>query len=523
MSIKKIKQFWEAKPLESLLLIGFLARFIAVIFSKGFGMFDDHFLVIESAQSWVDGTDYNDWLPWSEGNKGPTGHSFLYSGIHFVLFSLMKLFYIEDAQLKMFVIRLLHSLWSLLTIYFGYKITQKISNDKNARSVGLLLALYWFFPWISVRNLVEVVIIPLLLWAIWILISNYYNSKISLNYIFAGILLGLAFSTRFQSALFIIGIGLALITILNWRAIIGLIFGFVITTLVFQGVVDWILWGKPFSEMRVYIQYNIDHSNDYIVSSWYTYLLLIGGILIPPLSIMLFTGFIFTWRKHLLIFLPTFLFLLFHSIFPNKQERFILTIIPFIIILGVIGWDNLSQKYAMIRRNNKLITYFIIFFWVINMILLPIISIHYSKKARIEAMRYLSKYLASENDKLKYDKTYFVLMENSNASSATLPPEFYLEHWIRSYDVNVNCSIDSIYNTFVVKGQEYTPRFFLFEENKNLDQRVESIKKYFPNIVYETTIEPGFNDELMCKLNPINANQTIVIYRNKDFYHNKLK
>lgn len=521
--MKKIKQFWEEKPLESLLLIGFLTRLIAVVFSKGFGMFDDHFLVVESAQSWVDGTDYNNWLPWTPGNEGPTGHSFLYSGIHFVLFYLMKLLYIEDAQVKMFIIRFLHSLWSLLTIYFGYKITQKISNDKNARGVGLLLALYWFFPWISVRNLVEVVIIPLLIWAIWILITFHDKSKFTVKYIFAGVLLGLAFSIRFQSALFILGIGLALIVMSNYRAILGLLIGFIVTTFVFQGFVDWILWGKPFSEMRVYIQYNIDHSKDYIVSSWYTYLLLTGGILIPPFSIMLFSGFVVSWRKHLLIFLPTFIFLLFHSIFPNKQERFILTIIPFIILLGTIGWDNISHKIAIINRNQKLFNYFVIFFWAINIVLLPIVSMHYSKKARVEAMRYLSSYLTDDKDKLKYDKTYFLLMENSNASSATLPPEFYLEHWILSYDVNINCSIDSIYNSYVLLGQSYIPRFFLFEENKKLDQRVASVKKYFPNIEYETTIEPSFMDELICRLNPINANQTITIYRNKDFYPNKIK
>jgi hypothetical protein len=521
--MKKIKFYWETKPIESLLIIGFLARLIAVFFSRGFGMFDDHFLVIESAQSWVDGTDYNDWLPWSPGNSGPTGHSFLYSGIHFVLFYLMKLLYIQDAQIKMVIIRLLHALWSLLVILYSYKITQKISNEKNARSVGLLMALYWFFPWISVRNLVEVVIIPLLIWALWILIKNNDNKKFSGKLILAGILLGLAFSIRFQSALFIIGVGLALLILKNWRAIIGIIIGFILTTLIFQGLVDWLLWGKPFSEMRVYIQYNIDHSKDYIVSSWYTYLLLIGGILIPPVSIMIFSGFISTWRKHILIFLPTFIFLLFHSIFPNKQERFILTIIPFIILLGIIGWNEIADKIHFIKKSKKLFNYFWVFFWIINLILLPIVSSHYSKRARIEAMRYISGYLKNEKDKLKYDTTYFLLTENSNASSSVLPPEFYLEHWIKSYDVNINCSIDSIYNSFVIRGEQFTPRFFLFEENKRLEERVASVKKYFPNIEYETTVEPGFIDELICRLNPINANQSIIIYRNKDFYPNKLK
>lgn len=74
-----------------------------------------------------------------------------------------------------------------------------------------------------------------------------------------------------------------------------------------------------------------------------------------------------------------------------------------------------------------------------------------------------------------------------------------------------------------MKNPDWVPRFILFEENKNLDARIANMKKYFPNIEYETTIEPGFIDNLLYKLNPINANQTITIYRNRDFYPQKIK
>jgi hypothetical protein len=115
------------------------------------------------------------------------------------------------------------------------------------------------------------------------------------------------------------------------------------------------------------------------------------------------------------------------------------------------------------------------------------------------------------------------MVENSNASSSKLPPEFYLGHWILSYDVNLTCTVDSIYNQYAKKNQEYVPRFILFEDQKLLEQRISHVKEFFPNIEYETTIEPGFFDKLLYKLNPINANQTIVIYRNKDFYPQKMQ
>ncbi|MCC7051238.1 MAG: hypothetical protein IT239_05605, partial [Bacteroidia bacterium] len=78
--INKIKSFTNKRPLAFVLLVAFIPRFIAAIFSKGYGMHDDHFLVIEAAQSWVNGYDYNAWLPWTQGNQGPSGHSLFYVG-----------------------------------------------------------------------------------------------------------------------------------------------------------------------------------------------------------------------------------------------------------------------------------------------------------------------------------------------------------------------------------------------------------------------------------------------------------
>ncbi len=41
------------------------------------------------------------------------------------------------------------------------------------------------------------------------------------------------------------------------------------------------------------------------------------------------------------------------------------------------------------------------------------------------------------------------------------------------------------------------------------------MKSVYPEIEFETIIEPGFMDRVMYWLNPINDNQNIFIYRNK--------
>ena len=76
-------------PLQQLLIVGFVVRLFSVFFSKGFGWHDDHFLIIEAAQSWVDGFDYNDWLPSeSHPERQAQGHPLFYVGINYVFFYL---------------------------------------------------------------------------------------------------------------------------------------------------------------------------------------------------------------------------------------------------------------------------------------------------------------------------------------------------------------------------------------------------------------------------------------------------
>ena len=142
--IQKIRKYWDEQPLILILGSAILFRMIAVIFARGWGMIDDHFIVIESAQSWVDGKDYNFWLPGTIGNKGPTGHNFFYPGIHFLLFTLMKWTHINDPQVKMLIVRVLHGAFSLITVYLGYHIVYTLSEKRSAKLAGLLLAIYFF-------------------------------------------------------------------------------------------------------------------------------------------------------------------------------------------------------------------------------------------------------------------------------------------------------------------------------------------------------------------------------------------
>lgn len=499
--MEKIKRYWEEKPLLLIMVLAMLFRLLAVIFSKGFGMHDDHFLIIEAAQSWADGSDYNNWLPGSNGNTTPSGHSFFYVGFHYLLFLFLNYLHIDDPSVKMYIVRFLHAIYSLIVVYLGYKITYKLSGKKIARATALLLALFWFMPFLSVRNLVEIVCIPLLIYGTWLIVKKQNNNKKLLIFLFSGFIFGLAFSVRFQTLMYTGGVGLALLMQKKWKETIFYGMGVICSIVLVQGVIDMFIWGYPFAELTEYIRYNIENAYNYNLIAWYSYILLVLGILVPPVSLMLIFGFFRFWKKYLIIFLPTLLFFIFHSYFPNKQERFILPVIPFIIILGMIGWSEFVNKSEFWKKRQRILKVCWIFFWVINLMLLPVISTTYSKKARVEVMVYLSKY-----DGIKY-----LVAEDSDNRSVKLLPEFYLGQWINIFEVDENGSVELLPKNII--EEKSSPSFVLFFGDKNLNERVEKMNVVFKDLKYETTIEPGFMDKVLHWLNPVNANQPITIYR----------
>lgn len=503
--IATIKNYFNTHPLRFAIFAGLLFRLLATIFSKGFGFFDDHFLILEAAQSWVDGTDYNYWLPSNlDPSRQPQGHPYFYVGIHYLLLKFQTIIGITDPQGKLYLIRLLHALWSMLTVYYGFKIAYKKSNPKVASWVALALALYWFFPFLSVRNLVEIACIPPLVIATWLVVknNNQLNAKTAL---YIGLMLAISFSIRFQTIIFSAGFGLALLILkVNIKHLILIVIGFISTAFITLGLLDIYVWGKPFVEFMAYVQYNIDNATVYGVDVWHMYISIILGLLIPPISILVVAGYFKNWKKEPLLFWPTFLFFAFHTYFPNKQERFILPIIPFIIILGFIG-----AYQIIIKRNweqKKWVKNVILFCITINLILLPILTLSYSKRNRVEAMCYIAK---------QKDCVRLIIEDSNREDDFTMPPQYYLQNWTSTYGITKKFTPDSMLAHYKGMLPKDKPNYVVFMQAENINQRVDSLRKRFPSLHYEATIQPSFIDKTMHFLNPLNDNQTTYIYKIK--------
>ncbi len=504
-----IKKLWNEKPLALILFVGAIFRLIAVLFSKGWGMHDDHFLVVETAQSMLNGSDFYNWIPDSPDDT-PDIHNYFYPGLHYLLFGLLESIGLYDPQGKMYVVRFLHAAYSMLTIVLGYKISLRLSNQQIAKQVGLLLAMLWLFPILSVKNLVEVVCLPPLLYSTYLLLKNQTKQAISLE-LLAGLFAGLSMGIRYQTALFIGGFGLYLL--INRRFVGAVLFG-VMAAIGFSitQVGDLIIWGEPFAEFSEYIKYNLKHKTSYFDRPWYMYFLTIGGLLIPPISLFWMFGFgralKTDWKKHLLLFLPAFLFFAFHSYFPNKQERFIIPVLPFLIILGHIGWNQFTLESKFWNKNKKLHKGFWVWFWTLNTLLVMVLSFSYTKRNRVESMTWLYHQEDYQN----------MIIESSHKHDFLMPALFYLDHWENYYYITKKLPAEQLRTTIdQLQNPELVPNYVVFFEEVELEERIERFEtNYGQQLELATVIQPSLIDHLLFTVNPNNDNQTTYIYKIKE-------
>lgn len=486
-------------PLRTLTIIALVPRLIAAIFSQGYFAHDDHFLIIEAAASWVDGFDYNYWLPWNQGaNPTPSGHSFFYVGLHYVLFSALKVLHITDPKAMMLVVRLLHALWSLVVVRVGYRIALHLSDNVIAWRAGLWLALFCFMPFLSVRNLVEVVCIPFLMLGVWRLVRNTEGPSVK-DALIAGVWIGMAMNVRFQTIFFAAGPGLALLLQRRWVPAITYGLGLALPLLMIQGSIDMVLWKRPFAEITQYVMYNLANTTTYGVQPWYNYLLLLAGIFVPPLSLGVLFGF-FRRIRPLVIWLPVFLFLAIHSYFPNKQERFMLPIVPLFFVLGYTAWEQWRAASNWWRGHDRFWRRGLVFAWSLNIVLLVVLCVSYSKRSRVEALYSLRDQRPVQG----------LLIEDTTEGEAPMPPLFYLGQWDPTIIPWTDPSADLSTYLHTLPAERH-PDVVLFFGEEDLDARMQRIEVALGSLQVIGRAEPGLLDRVIHWLNPVNRNETIVI------------
>jgi hypothetical protein len=477
---------------KTILVAAVIIRLIAAIFSQGYGMHDDHFLVIEASASWAHGYDYNHWLPWSPLSDGkPEGHSFTYVGLNYFYFVLMKAIGIVDPKVLMLINRLVHAAFSLLIVHFGFKITQKLGSRELAVKVGWILALLWVLPFLSVRNLVEIVCIPFIMWGIWLVIKGDKYSR----FLLAGLILGMAVSIRYQVAVFAVGMALVYLFQKEFKGFLLFALGGLLMFSLTQGLVDYLIWGYPFAEFLGYALYNVNEGTEYIPNNnYFMYILVLMGLVLFPLGLLLGIGFFKSWKKYVVLFFPVICFVIFHSFYPSKQERFILPVLPFFIILGVLGYQLIKQTDFWLKFWNGSWKAF----WILNIPLLIFASFTYSKKSRVESMYF---FYSINTEKAR------ILHEATGESDPSLLPKFYSGNWTLSGVARGDKNMPPL----VYPDYDYD--YVLFCGEENLSARIDEYRLIYPAIHLVQVCEPSFVDSFLRWLNPRNANEYIEIWK----------
>ena len=138
----------------------------------------------------------------------------------------------------------------------------KLSDLNTAKTAAWIISLLCFLPFYSVRNLVEMACIPFLMYATWIYVKD--DEATFKNSLLAGLILGFAFSIRFQTSLFTAGFGLALLVQKQWKNALALSLGWALIVYLIQGLLDQVLWGEAFAEIGKYFKYNREHEAAFI-------------------------------------------------------------------------------------------------------------------------------------------------------------------------------------------------------------------------------------------------------------------
>jgi hypothetical protein len=220
------------------------------------------------------------------------------------------------------------------------------------------------------------------------------------------------------------------------------------------------------------------------------YVLTLLAALIPPVSILLLAAAVKGGRQFPLLGIATLAFLVTHSLIANKQERFLLPILPGLFVLIVAGLPWLATRLAPPAYRGMWW-----YFWIVNAALLVIVTFSFSKKDRVEPLLIVYR---------RHDATGVLVAEYNQTFSV---PEYYLGKPQPALVVvergqDVDTSARGLPINYVV----------LYSDTPEAD-RVFLAGALHRNLTLLTVVQPSLTDRLAHAINPRhNRAHTAVIY-----------
>ena len=320
-----------------LLVLAGVLRVLAAIFSGGFLASDDHHVVVGAADQIASGA----------GLPVAYARSALLPGAIAAIMAVGRFVGLHDPGVEMLVVRLFQALYSLFVVYFVYRILERELGKQSALLGGLLAAAFYAMPVTSVHQLEESVCqVPLLAACWWW--SRGGRDETWKRSAAAGAALGAALILRFPLIGFVAAFAVqALLQRVPPLHRIALLGGLALVILL-QGFSNSFInheWGYSFAQRlgpMLHPQRMALEAEGYPNRPPWQYVLTLLAALIPPVSILLLAAAVKGGSRFQHLAIATLVFLVSHSLIANKQERFILPILPVLFILIVAGLPWLS-------------------------------------------------------------------------------------------------------------------------------------------------------------------------------------
>ncbi len=424
---------------NGILFFGLLVHIITAYFSFGFHHADELFQVYEFAGYKLGLNSAAD-LPWEFGSKMRSGIEPLWV---YCFTKALNFISITNPFTISFVLRLFQALLSFWAIVQVLNYLERDIKSEGTRIIFWLFGtLFWFLPYFHARLLSENFSSTLFLLGFVLCIRNAksfsFGEGFRMRCSFGGVLMGLAFLTRFQ-------IGFMMGGFLAWQwfmakvdkkffvyCAIGVFFslgtGVVIDKWLYsEWTISW--WNY------LYLNFFKGGANQFGTMPVYFYLTESVLNLIPPFSVVIVVVIILFWikfKKHVITWI-TLPFVLLQIFVPHKELRFLFPLLNFLPFMILYYFESVDRNKSAILNfiRTKTVTRL---FVVCNFMALAIFSF---VPASNSGQVLKSIYNITQN------KQVVLLYKENNPYSNNGSLNYFRNKNLRPLELNENATIDS--------------------------------------------------------------------------------
>jgi hypothetical protein len=493
---ESIRAWLTGHPLAALLLLGALLRLLAACFSPGFLAADDHHVLVEHADHLAAGIP----LPRSYQR------SFLYPWVVSLVMTAARAAGVTAPAMEMLIVRLLQGAVSLLAIVLVYRILERRADRESAVLGALLVAVLFVFPVTSVHQFEEVACqVPLLAGCWWIVRAEDSRERAAAWGLLAGLAAGTALIVRFQLLSFLLPL-LALAWLRRPRDVAPAFTVGLLLVLGVQCASNWQINGDPWFSLRRYygpVMASPDvlatDAGGYPSGPPWQYLLTLLWMFIPPFSLVAMAAMVRGGRRLPLFGIPALLFLVAHSLIANKQERFLLPVLPVLALLAGAGFADVRGWFG---QRGWPRAYTALWTWAggVNALLLVVSVFTYGKKDRVAPLVAIER---------RHDATGVVLAQYAYTFKV---PAYYLGR--PRPPVLVLSNRDSLsVDTERLRGAAVRPNYLVLYSNDIPADSAGLSAALAAPLARVATISPSLGDWLAHQANPgHNKTRIAVVY-----------